>query len=507
MSHGPEGPVPGRRGPAVTPTRLTRRRFIVMAGATALALPACGRGDRRIAVSADDPAVAARESALAARNAAVRRFSVTAGPIELDLAGRAVDTWGYSSGPVRAAAGEILEVTLRNDLPEDTTIHWHGIALRNDMDGVHDLTQGPVRPGDTFTYRFLVPDSGTHFFHPHTGLQLDRALYEPLVIDDPDEAGEYDVDHVLVFDDWLEGTPEEAFAALSAGDMGGTDMGGTDMGATEMRGMDMAESELLGGHAGDIAYAMHLTNGRPPEDRPTFEVPAGGRARLRLVNAASDTAYRVAVGGLRLTVTHADGFPVEPVEVDALLLGMAERYDVVVEAGPGAYPIVAVAEGKEQYAAAVLRAGPSEAPAVDVMPAELDGRLLAYADLVPTDAVRLGRRSSDADFTVELTGDEADYTWGINGKPFAETDPFEIEEGQRVRVLLRNRSTMWHPMHLHGHTFALEDGGARKDTVIVRPDEEIAFTFEADNPGQWMLHCHNTYHLEAGMASVVSYVR
>ena len=84
--------------------------------------------------------------------------------------------------------------------------------------------------------------------------------------------------------------------------------------------------------------------------------------------------------------------------------------------------------------------------------------------------------------------------------------PFEIEAGQTVRLVMRNRSSMWHPMHLHGHTFALDDTGARKDTVIVKPDQEMSVTFAADNPGQWMLHCHNTYHLEAGMAGVISYV-
>ncbi|HEX4984173.1 MAG TPA: multicopper oxidase family protein [Ilumatobacteraceae bacterium] len=492
-----------------------------MAGATALTVPSCGRGNGRRAVSAHDPSVAARETTLGGVAPTIRRLALVAGPVQLDLAGHVVETWGYTGDPIRATAGEVLEVVLRNELPENTTIHWHGIAIRNDMDGVHDLTQPPIAPDSTFTYRFLVPDPGTYFFHPHTGLQLDRALYAPLIIDDPADPGAYDAEHVLVLDDWLDGTPEETYASLRDG-MGNMDMG--DMsGMGDMGGMGgmhsgnapdtsmptptgMGMSTLLGGHPGDVAYAMHLINQRPTADRPTFDAPAGGRVRLRLVNAASDTAYRVAVGGHRLTVTHADGFPIEPVEADAVLLGMGERYDVTVDVGAGVYPIVAVAEGKGQFAAAVLRSGNGEAPPADTMPAELDGTTLGYADLVPHESVRLAARTADLEYTMQLTGQEMPYDWGINGSAFAELDPFEVEQGQRVRLVLRNTSTMWHPMHLHGHTFAL-DGGARKDTVIVLPDEEVAISFDADNPGQWMFHCHNTYHLESGMAALLSYVR
>lgn len=481
----------------------SRRRFLVSSTAAALSLAGCGGGGDRRALLSTDPTVAARESARIPPGASVTRARLVAGTTELDLAGRTVQTWGFRGDTIRPRAGDILEVELRNELPESTTIHWHGIAIRNDMDGVHDLTQPAVGPGETFTYRFLVPHAGTNFFHPHTGLQLDRALYEPLVIDDPDDAGDYDADHTLVLDDWLDGTPEDAFASIRAG-MDGMDMDGMDMGGMDMGGM--AESDLLGGHAGDVAYRTHLINRRPLEDRPTFDAPAGGRTRLRLINAASDTAYRVAIGGHRLTVTHADGFPVQPVEVDAILIGMGERYDVSVTALPGSHPIVAIAEGKDQAAVGVLRTGTGEPPPVDARPAELDGRILTYDDLRPVDAVRLASTKPDVTHELDLTGSETAYVWGINDRTMADLDPFEVEEGQVVRLTFRNRSTMWHPMHLHGHTFAADGSGVRKDTIIVKPSESVSVSFAADNPGQWMVHCHNTYHLEAGMAGVISYV-
>ena len=154
-------------------------------------------------------------------------------------------------------------------------------------------------------------------------------MYAPLVIDARAEPGDYDVDQVVVLDDWLDGisgTPEKALQSLTG--IGGMGDGGTGDGGM---GMSMFRSELLGGDAGDVDYPLHLLNGRPSSDRPTIEIPAGGRARLRLINARSDTAYRVARGGHRLTVTHSDGFPVEPVEVDAVLIGMGELYDVIVQ--------------------------------------------------------------------------------------------------------------------------------------------------------------------------------
>lgn len=452
---------------------------------------------------------------------------LTAQPITIDLAGRQVSTWGYGDTipgrEIRMRAGEVLRAELTNDLPEETTIHWHGIALRNDMDGVPDMTQPPLAPGGTFTYEFTVPDPGTYFFHPHVGLQLDRGLYAPLIVEDADDTVSADVEHVLVLDDWIDGidgSPDETLAALrqrggmdrmgNGGRMGGMGRGGMSGGGTgngpSMPGM--MTSSVLGGDAGDIAYPEHLLNGRPPADRVTLTAPAGARVRLRIVNAGSDTAYRFAVGGHRLAVTHADGFPVEPVEVDTLVLGMGERYDVVVTVGSGAWPVVAIPEGKVGTAAAVLRstnAAASAAPLPDARPPELGGRMLDYAQLVPLAGTALRPRRANRTVTVDLTGGMMRYDWGIGGKRFPDSPQISVREGERLRIDLRNRTMMWHPIHLHGHTFAVAGSGARKDTVNVLPGETRRIDVEADNPGQWMLHCHNTYHLEAGMATALSY--
>ena len=481
---------------------ISRRQFIYGAATTAL-LAGCSRGP--VLIEPNGATVKDAERRRVPAGGPVVKASIVANPVTVDLAGRQVSTWAFGNaigGPgIRAKAGDTLEVDVRNDLPDPTSIHWHGLALRNDMDGVHDLTQSGIKPGTSFQYRFSLPDPGTYWFHPHTGLQLDRGLYSPLIIDDPAEPGGYDAEAVIVLDDWLDGmggrTPETVFAKLKPAGGGMGSMSG------------MASSELLGGDAGDVRYAMHLLNGRPPADRPTFEVRPGGRIRLRVINAGSDTAYRFCVGGHRMTVTHTDGFPVKPVEVDAILIGMGERYDVTVTVQAGAWPFVALAEGKDDTAEAVIRTTGTIQPASvpGVRPDELDRQLLSYSDLFASPAVALSG-SVNRTFDFDLGGSMMGYDWKLT-TPKAPSGRHIAHFGDGVNMSFANHGTMFHPMHLHGHTFRLGPNadGPRKDTVIVKPRETVSTYFKANNPGRWMLHCHNTYHLESGMSTTIDYAQ
>ncbi|GGZ94860.1 multicopper oxidase family protein [Streptomyces bluensis] len=477
----------------------------------------------------------------------VHRLNLTAAPGRLDLGGgTTVTSWAFSGRTpgkeIRITAGDTLAAELSNQLPGRTTtsIHWHGLALRSDMDGVPPVTQTAVRAGAGFTYRFIADTPGTYFFHPHVGVQLDRGLYAPLIVEDPKEPLSYEDEWVVVLDDWLDGvtgTPDDAFAELSKG-MGGMEMGGTggssghDMGAMgaspsasassghgtsdgvsgdmSMKFMLMgATSDLLGGDAGDVRYPHHLINGRIPADPAVHTGKPGRRVRLRIINAGGDTAYRVALGGHKLTITHTDGFPVEHRQVDALLIGMGERYDVLVTLDDGVFPLVALAEGKDASGMALVRTGSGQAPGPTVRPKELDGEIVTASQLRAADDVRLEAKKPDRVHRVELTGTMAGYDWAVNGKRFDMADPTAhpllVEEGQRVRLDFVNTTDMWHPMHLHGHTYQLGGTGPRKDTTIVLPRKKVSVVFDADNPGQWMLHCHNAYHGEAGMMALVAY--
>ncbi|MER7792090.1 multicopper oxidase family protein [Streptomyces sp. NPDC097640] len=500
------------------------RRSVLLAGlgvAGAGALAACsgsgeGSGSAPELVQPTGAAVAAAEKKRAGTGR-VHRPTLTAAPATLDLgAGVMARSWAFSGRTpgkeLRVSVGDTLAAELSNQLPDRTatSIHWHGIALRNDMDGVPPVTQTAVRAGANHTYRFIADAPGTYFFHPHVGVQLDRGLYAPLIVEDPKEPLSYDDEWVVVLDDWVDGvtgTPDQVFAEVKRG-MDGMHMGGS--GGMSMKFMLMgAESELLGGDAGDVNYPHHLINGRVPADPAVYRGKPGKRVRLRIINAGGDTAYRVALGGHQLTITHTDGFPVGHQRVDALLIGMGERYDVLVTLADGVFPLVALAEGKDAAGLALIRTGSGAAPKATVRPRELNGAIVAASRLRAADEVRLPSKKADRVHRVELTGGMAKYDWAINGKAFDMHDPtaapIMVEEGSRVRLDFVNSTEMWHPMHLHGHTYQLGNAGPRKDTAIVLPKQRLSVYFDADNPGQWMLHCHNAYHGEAGMMALVAY--
>jgi FtsP/CotA-like multicopper oxidase with cupredoxin domain len=422
-------------------------------------------------------------------------------------------------GPVvRATAGDLIRVTLHNQLPAETSIHWHGIAVRNAADGVPGLTQDAVRQGSTFPYEFVAPDPGTHFYHPHVGVQLDRGLYAPLIIDDPHEPGAYDEEWIVVLDDWIDGTgktPDDVLAELTAstsspGSMGGMDMGGMDMGEggmdmPGMGGMNMGSGDSPFGDAGDVTYPHYLVNDLIASAPDVLRAKPGQRVRIRVINAASDTIFAVALAGHRQTITHTDGFAVQPKDTDGFYVGMGERYDVIVTLRDGVFPLVAKPVGKDgAQARALIRTGSGAPPAPDVEIRELTGNLTTVRDLRPAEASRLPAREPGQHVELRLSGQMSPYAWAINGAPFPKNKPIRLSAAERVRVRLTNHSMMTHPMHIHGHTFALP-GGLRKDTVLLTPMQTIDVDLQTDNPGNWAAHCHNIYHAEAGMMAALVY--
>lgn len=481
-------------------------------------------------VSPDGKEVATAEAARG--SGPERKVRVTATPTPLELGGGlTVKSWAYGARlpgqEVRVTAGDTLALTLANNLPHETSLHCHGISMRNDMDGVPGVTQQPIRPGAEFTYRFVVPHPGTYWFHPHSGVQLDRGLYAPLIVEDPREPLSYDKEWVVLLDDWVDGvdgsTPDSVLAELQKGMDPGTGHSGHGSTPSTATGSPSPEarpsgpprllrgtkSNLLGGEAGDVAYPYYLINGRTPEDPSQFVAKPGDRIRLRIVNAGGETAFRVALGGHTLTVTHTDGFPVRPAETDALLVAMGERYDVLVTAGDGVFPLTALAEGKKASTMAVLRTGSGALPEPSVRPAELYRNVLkSAADLEPDESVALPGRRPDRIMRIKLTGGMEKYDWAFDDKPYSADRLYAVREGERVRMVFINATEMWHPIHLHGHTFALagvNGSGARKDTAAVLPHRKVTVDFDADNPGLWMLHCHNVYHSESGMMTTVAY--
>jgi FtsP/CotA-like multicopper oxidase with cupredoxin domain len=473
--------------------RLVGRRTFLGAGLTALALGAVGRAGAAFSsasIAASGPASARAQAKMPRRRltggaASVRdiRLDATVGDVEVGP-GVPYRTWLYNGqfpGPaLRVVEGDRLQVTLANGLPEETTIHWHGVPVPNVMDGVPDITQEAVRPGAQFIYDFVAQPAGTYMYHSHFGLQLDRALVGGLVIEERSAQAAYDRDYVVVLDDFLPIPP--AVPSTGGGMMGGMAL---------------------------PPYAGLLINGKLPAAAPAFDIRSGERARFRFVNPSGSTTFRVAIAGHRMTVTHTDGRPVESATVDSLVISMGERYDVIVAAhNPGAWAIVAApVEGALAPARAVLRYLDSAqtAPASGQVPEGLTGgEHLLLSSLHALEPLLPYAPQPDRQFDLVLSGGMMSSAWTINGQTYPNASPLEIYAGERIRFRMTNRSMAIHPMHLHGHFFQV--GSVWKDTVMVPPMGSASFDFVADNPGNWFFHCHNAYHMEMGMARVVRYL-
>ncbi|MCL4302080.1 MAG: multicopper oxidase family protein [Anaerolineae bacterium] len=436
----------------------------------------------------------------------VREVKLTAAVTPVDLGTGEFKAWTYNGQPVgpeiRVTEGDTLRVILTNNLPEPTTIHWHGVPVPNAMDGVPDMPLPAIQPGETFTYEFVARPSGTYWYHPHVGYQLDQGLVGPLIIEPKRERGAYDREYTLVLDDWVmvDGGGPAAKERRPSTMMGG-------MMGQGMKGHGQSSDE---GPLTEPIYHAFTVNGQVIEAAEPFVVKRGERIRLRLINAAAATTFGLRLAGHTLTLTHTDGRPIEPLEVDALWIGMGERYDVAfTAANPGRWALYAVISDLSEavnLATFVYSDSASTQDSGDNLPENLRwndyGRLtgLPEAELTPPASAQ-----PDQIFDLVLSGGMMSPDWTINGKTFPDTDELVVKRGQRVRINYLNHSPMPHPMHLHGHFFEVVGSpGLRKDTIMVAAHMgQASIEFVADNPGDWMHHCHHLYHMEAGMMNVV----
>ncbi len=248
----------------------------------------------------------------------VHEYTFTTAPTQVHLGGRTISTWAYNGvlpGPeIRVNVGDTIRATVQNHLSAGTTIHWHGLPIINAMDGVDGVTQSAITPGQSFVYDYVVPVAGTYFYHSHVGVQLDRGLYGPLIVDDPKEPKNYDQDIVLVLDDWLDGipgspgTPDAELQQLITAGKSTSGMSGMS-GMGDMKGnggMTMGNQGSMTPDLNDVTYPYYLVNGKTSDDPYQFTVQKGQKIRLRLINASASTVYRLALNGHRMTVMHTE---------------------------------------------------------------------------------------------------------------------------------------------------------------------------------------------------------
>ena len=403
--------------------------------------------------------------------------------------------WGYEGavpGPeLRYRQGERLRVEVENQLPADTTVHFHGIRLPNAMDGVPNLTQPPIAArGGRFRYEFALPDAGTYWYHPHLGSaeQLARGLYGALVVE---EAAPPAVDRDVV---WMLGDWRLDRAARLVENFGNF--------------MDAS-------HAGRIGNTVTV-NGAV---RESFEVRAGERLRLRLINAANARIFALDFRGHDPLVMALDGHPVEPHRPPdgRVVLGPAMRADVLLDAQgePGrAYPVVDDFYAQRAYRLLDLRYAkqPFVGGRAGREPPRLASNRLPEPDLEHAARHRIvfgggmmGR--------MPMARMPRGAAWTVNGVPVLEHDhhPLLVLGLGRPAVLELVNDTRWfHPIHLHGHAFRVlsRNGAASRhrewlDTLLLAPGESAEVAFVADNPGDWMFHCHVPEHQASGMMAVI----
>jgi FtsP/CotA-like multicopper oxidase with cupredoxin domain len=457
--------------------------------------------------------------------------------------------------------GDTVTIRVTNRLGVPTSIHWHGLILPADMDGVPGLSFAGIGPGETYTYRFPVRQSGTYWYHSHSRFQEQVGLYGAIVI--APAAGERhpcDREHVILLSDWTDTDPEriyrllkvqsdyfnygkrtlgDFFADVRRNGLSRTWAERRMWGRMRMNPTDLAD---LSGHA-----YTYLMNGVTPAGNWTALFEPGERVRLRFINGSSMSIFDVRIPGLKMTVIAADGQDVEPVTVDEFRIGTAEVYDVVVEPKDGgAYTVFAQSMDRSGYARGTLSPaagmeaevpqldsrplldmsdmamGVSMGPRVDFGPnvdsvadeptTALDdpgvglrdnGRhVLTYADL-HTLGGSIDPREPGREIRLHLTGHMQRFVWSFDGRTFSESPPIRFEYGERLRLVLINDSMMTHPIHLHGMWSEVESPAGeflfRKHTVVVRPGQQISYAVSANALGRWAYHCHLLYHMEGGM--------
>ena len=457
---------------------LTRRQFTSALGASALALPSM-----QLARAAD--------GFLALRAGAAKAQLLAPGEARTDV-------WAYGRsvpGPViRVRQGERVKVRFFNDLPQPSTVHWHGIRIDNAMDGVAGLTQDAVPSGNSFDYDFIAPDAGTYWYHPHsrTWEQLARGLYGMLIVEERERPA-FDLDLPLVIDDWRL-TEAGAIHEASFGAM-----------------MDKS-------HAGRLGNWVTV-NGA---SGPTFEVPTNGLVRLRLANASNARVLRLKTGNLNGQVVALDGQPLPKPAVngEGVALAPSQRVDIAVRAAPeaGNKMDLLVEGGERDISVATLQtSGPAvETREVPALPANPLPRLNNIQDALNVELRMEGGAMGsmrEAKFNGQVLAIRelvrAGQAWAFNGVSGRTEDPlFRARRGQAVVVNMINDTAWPHAMHFHGHHVrVIEKNGATvqnapwRDTELMERGDKLKVAFPAENIGKWMLHCHMLEHQAAGMAT------
>ncbi len=402
-------------------------------------------------------------------------------------------------------AAERFIVSLENALDVPTSIHWHGQTPAPELDGISETGYvGSLAPGETRNFDFAARP-GTHWMHSHHELQEQSLLTAPLIVQSAEDVAADVQEVVILLNDFSFRDPVEIYKELTGGAAMNHGTGG-------MPGMDHSMMSMSGMDLNDVEYDAFLANDRTLDDPQVVHTERGGRVRLRIINGAASTAFWIDLGAIQASLVAVDGNGVVPIMGSRFPLAQAQRLDLLLDVPAGSVvPVLARREGDVARTGIILAASGasieklSRSAASSEVPVDLslEARLSAITPLAA--------RTSDVSHTVMLTGSMSPYAWTLDDRSWANRNKLEVRQGQRVELAFMNHSMMAHPMHLHGHHFQVVElngrrlSGAVRDTVLVPPMATVTVAFEADNPGRWLYHCHNLYHMMSGMMSEVVY--
>lgn len=461
----------------------------------------------------------------------------------IEVNGRAASVYGLvqPSGRhgVTLGPGERFKVALRSGIAKESLVHWHGQTPPTEQDGVPDISQPALKPGGIYHYDY-APRPGTHWMHSHVRLQEQELMAAPLIVRSAEDERADVQEAVMFLHDFTFRDPEEILSELQSGAGHGnseaapamapaSEQGHDTMGAKAMshgeqgmqgtaQGMQGTAQDMQGMSMpmdlNDVAFDAFLTNDRTLDDPEVVRVDAGGQVRLRVINAGTSTNFVIDAGSLNAEVVAVDGNPVTPVTAHRVPIAMAQRVDIILRIPPeqGAWPILALREGTKERTGLVLATKRAEIRKIHGLGMHETGVLDMAFEAGLRAAHPLPARQADLVQTLELTGKMQPYDWGINGKAWGAHEVIRPKFGDRVALRFVNRTMMSHPMHLHGHHFQVVEiggkplAGALRDTVLVPANGgSVTVVFDADNPGRWVMHCHNLYHAQAGMMTELRY--
>ncbi|GGC06430.1 metallo-oxidoreductase [Marinobacterium zhoushanense] len=449
-------------------TILTRRRFLQ----TGLTLAAAGQLPRLVLADSQTPDL---------------DYHLLVEPNDISLIeGTTTPAWCFNGGfpapVIRARQHQSVRIGVTNRLQEPTTIHWHGLRIRNDMDGVPFLCQKPIQPGELFVYEFTPPDAGTFWYHPHMNSieQLGRGLVGVLIVDEVEDPG-FDVDLALAMKNWHV-KDDGAFTALSK----------------------PREAARMG-----TPGRLMTINGR---QYPTYDVPAGGAVRLRFANVDNTLTYELTCSDPAVQILAIDGNALaEPRPLSGHLVGPGMRLDLGLLAPEEGETIRFMHRDKPLMQVRSV-AGKRQASSLPRLPMNP----IPQPDLDNAETLNFAFEWDASINPVNKNGEMHPVFWTINRVAWQGMSEGHIpeplarlERGKTYIFSLDNATQYHHPIHLHGHTFTILDSDKREiqpyqsDTALLGKNERMRVAFVADNPGRWMYHCHVVDHMKTGLMGYV----